>query len=324
MTIRKFIAKRLIFIIPQFFLTTLIIFVIIQLVPGDPILAMIGLRPEATFITSKELIRLKTAYGFDQPVHMQYLRWLWRLFSGDWGFSYWVGNTVLKVITKRFVNTLMLMVPSFILALCIGIPIGIVSAVKQYSKLDNVVMGTTIFFWSLPNFWYGLILIILFAVILGWFPTSGMYPLGVDDPTLIDRIRHMVLPVIVQGTGVGAGFFARLIRGSMLEVLRQDYVVTARAKGLKERVVIYKHALRNALLPTITVIGLYVGWLFGGSAVVESVFAWPGIGSAVVQAALNRDYPLLMGISIIVTLATLFAVLVADVVYAYVDPRIRY
>ena len=208
-------------LIPEFFAVTLIVFTIIQLVPGTPTLAMIGLRPESTLITSAELNRLKHLDGFDQPAYVQYFRWLSRVLVGDLGYSYWYGDTVLNLVAEGFANTLILLIPSLILAVGIGIPVGVVSALKQHSKTDNALYGTTIFFGSLPSFWYGLVLILIFSVYLRWLPTSGMQAFDMVNATFIDRITHMILPVIVLGTEFGAGFFARLVRGSMLEVLRQ-------------------------------------------------------------------------------------------------------
>ena len=225
------------------------------------------------------------------------------------------------MIESRIWNTIKLGLASLILSLLIAIPSGVISAVKQYSKLDYTVMGTSLFLWSLPSFWYGIVLILIFSLYLRLLPSGGTGALG--GGSFFEDLKYMVLPVLALGTG-SAAFNARLVRSTMLDVLRQEYILTARSKGLKERVVIYKHALKNAMLPVVTVVGIHVGYLVSGTAVIENVFSWNGVGRLMVTASYQRDYPLLMGIVLVTTICVVLAILVTDIIYAYIDPRIKY
>jgi peptide/nickel transport system permease protein len=321
MTLKGYVTRRILVLVPLLFGITIMIFVIVRSAPGDPVISFFGMRPGVDYDPST-IERVRHLLGLDQPLHIQYFQWLWRLLHGDFGRSFIHGVPVSQLIGRAMVNTLKIQIPSLLLAIGIAIPSGVISAVKQYSKADYAVMTSSLFFWSLPWFWFGMMMIYIFALQLGWFPTHGMAPPGTEG-SLIDQIRHAILPIVVLGTS-SAGFMARLVRSSMLEVLRQDYISVARSKGLTEKIVIYRHALRNALLPLVTVIGLYVGLLFGGAAVTETVFAWPGCGSLIVTSARWRDYPTVMGITIIVTISVLISVLITDIAYAYLDPRVRY
>lgn len=326
MTLRTYVIRRLILIIPTFFLISLIIFVLIHLAPGDPVRAMFAGRP----VPPETIDRIRKELGLDQPIHFQYLIWVGRLIRGDFGFSYIYYEPVVNLVGERIPHTLELMLAANGLSLVIAIFLGVISAVKQYSLTDALCSLGAVVGYSTPNFWIAMVAIIVFSVQLGLLPISGVetqLPPGIKFPSLFhalyDRLVHLVLPTSVLVFGWTAYLF-RMVRSSMLEVLAQDYVTTARAKGLRERIVIYKHALRNALLPVVTYTGYSIGFLLSGAAVIEYIFAWPGLGRFWVSSAYNRDYPTLMGIAMITALMVLVANLCTDIAYAVVDPRIRY
>jgi peptide/nickel transport system permease protein len=280
---------------------------------------MFGMRPGFE-VTKETYLAIFHRLGLDRPLYVQYFDWLWKLLNGDFGYSYVRGIPVREYIVRRTMNTLPLTAVGLLLSIAIAIPTGIVAAVNLHKAKDMVATSFATLMWSLPWFWYELMLILLFSVYLGWFPTYGMAEPG---SSLFEQARHMFLPAFAYGT-LGAGFLARITRSSMLEVLGQDYIVTARSKGLKERIVIYKHALGNAMLPIVTVMGLYFGMLIGGAAITETVFAWPGMGSLIVQAANERDYPVVMGLTVLISVFVTTCVLLTDIIYALLDPRIRY
>jgi peptide/nickel transport system permease protein len=317
--------RRLIIIVPTFFLISIIIFTLINLAPGDPITIMFANNPARP--TPELIEKLVKEYGLDQPIFVQYLVWLGKLLRGDFGYSYVYDKSVIRIISIRVPRTLELMIIVQAVSLILAIILGVVSAVKQYSLTDAAAKIGALIGYSAPSFWLGLIGIIVFAGYLKWLPAWGVQTQGIPYPTIFhvwfDHFKHLFLPVTILSFGWMA-YLLRLVRSSMLEVLRSDYILTARAKGLSERVVIYKHALRNALLPVVTYEGYAVGFLLSGAAVIESVFSWPGLGTFMVEAATNRDYPTLMGLSMIITLMVLISNLVADLSYAVVDPRIRY
>ena len=321
MTLKKYIAKRIVQLPLFLLIISVIMFLLAYLAPGDPVtvfyLSRIGGR-----YSYEELDYIKHMLGLDQPIHIQYFRWIWRMIHGDFGQSYIWNQPVLPLIRSSILNTLRMMIPAFVLSILFGIFTGVISAVKQYSKTDHVVMASSLLMWSMPWFWSGLMAIYIFSVYLHLLPTGGMYTVG-QPPTVVDQISHLIMPVLLYATS-GAGFITRLTRSCMLEVLREDYIMTARMKGLKEKVVIYRHALRNAILPVVTVVSLYVSYLVGGAAVIEFVFAWPGVGRLAVLAATQRDYPVVLGINMVVATIVLIAIFIADISYAYLDPRIRY
>lgn len=323
MTLRTYVIRRLILLIPTFFLTSLIIFVLIHLAPGDPVRAMFAGRP----VSPETVDRIRRELGIDQPIHIQYLIWVSRLLRGDFGFSYIYRRPVIDMVGERIPRTLELMTTANIVSMVFAIILGVVSAVKQYSLTDALSSLGAVIGYSTPNFWIALVAIMFFSVQLGVLPISGVQTLGMTFASpfhaLYDHILHLVLPVSILVFGWTAYLF-RIVKSSMLEVLSQDYIVTARAKGLRERVVIYKHALRNALLPVVTYTGFSVGFLLSGAAVIEFIFAWPGLGRFWVISASNRDYPTLMGMGMMTALLVLLANLCADIAYAIVDPRIRY
>ncbi len=283
-----------------------------------------GLSPK---VSAEAKARLHSLYGLDKPLHVQYWLWLTRLMRFDFGESFKDGRLVIMKILERLPATLLLNVLSLLLIFFIALPIGIISAVRQDSFFDK---GMTVFVFlgfSVPAFWLALLLMLLFGVFLGWLPISGMH--SVNFPyfsfweKLWDVIKHLILPVFISAFG-GLAYLSRYSRTSMLEVLRQDYVRTARAKGLPEKKVIYRHALRNALIPIVTLLGLSLPALIGGGFIFETIFAWPGMGRLGYQAIMARDYPVIMGVGVIAALLTLLGNLIADITYAFVDPRIRY
>jgi peptide/nickel transport system permease protein len=317
--------RRLVMAVPLLLGITFVSFVVIHLAPGDPTEVMTGdLRADASSDTRKIL---REAYGLDKPLHIQYWNWLTRLARLDFGRSFSPdGRPVLTKIGERLPVTLLLNVVEMLIIVAIAIPIGVLSATRQYSLFDKV---TTVFVFvgfATPDFWLALLLMILFGAQLGWLPISGLRSLNWEYMSFWsqqwDFLSHLVLPVFVATVGGLAGF-SRYMRQSMLEVVRQDYIQSARAKGLAEAVVIGKHALRNALLPIVTILGLSVPGLIGGSVIVESIFAIPGMGQLMVQSVFERDYPVIMGNLVIVATLTLAANLVADIAYGLVDPRIR-
>jgi peptide/nickel transport system permease protein len=317
--------RRLLLAIPLLIGITFISFVVIHLAPGDPVEVQTGDLSQQQ--SAKAYQALREMYELDKPLHVQYWKWLSRLVRLDFGKSFAPhGRPVLTMIAERLPITLLLNVVEMLIIVALAIPIGVLSATRQYSTFDKV---TTIFVFvgfATPDFWLALLLMILFGVQLGWLTISGLRSLNWEYLTFwqqqVDFLSHLALPVLVATFGGLAGF-SRYMRQSMLEVVRQDYIQSARAKGLAERVVIGKHALRNALLPIVTILGLSLPGLIGGSVIVEWIFAIPGMGQLMVQAAFERDYPVLMGNLVIVSSLTLFANLMADLAYSLVDPRIR-
>ncbi len=325
LTLIAYTIRRLIIIVPTFFLISLIIFSLIHLAPGDPITLMMAANPAR--VNQTVIDELVIEYGLDQPIFVQYLVWIGKMLRGDFGHSYVWNQPVIKLISIRVPRTLELMITVQAVSLILAVILGVVSAVKQYSLTDALTKLGALIGYSAPSFWLGIIGILVFTMQLDWLPASGVRTVGVDFPTIFhvwfDHFKHLLLPVCILSFGWMA-YLLRLVRSSMLEALRSDYILTARAKGLSERVVIYKHALRNALLPVVTYEGYAVGFLLGGAAVIESVFTWPGLGRFMVQVAIKRDYSTLMGLSMIITLMVLLSNLIADLSYAIVDPRIRY
>jgi len=324
MPMRDYVIRRLLIIIPTFFLITLIIFALIHFAPGDPTDAMVGkggkLPPEL-----REQIRVE--YGFNQPLHIQYLIWLNKLLHGDLGYSYISSGSVLNMIAVRIQLTVELQLMAEGLSILIAVVLGVIAAVKHHSIYDASCSVVALVGYSTPDFWLALMMLLVFSFWLKWFPSSSSITPGLTFSTpfhaLFDHFKHMLLPTFAL-VAVWTAYLFRLVRSAMLEVLTQDYITTARSKGLKERVVIYKHALRNALLPVVTYVGYSIGLLFTGAAVIEEIFALPGLGQLMVERSQGRDYPALMGISIAIAIMVLIANLCADIAYAVVDPRIRY
>jgi peptide/nickel transport system permease protein len=323
-----YILRRLLGAIPLLLGIATIIFFVLNLAPGDP--TSFYFNPN---VPPEIIEQLRRNLGLDQPLHIQYFRWLTSFFRGDFGFSLAQSRPVADVLFEALPNTLILTGTALVLVFLIGILIGVLQAVRQYSIFDSTSSVVSLFFYSMPSFWLALMLMLVFSLKAhqwGWpiaLPPTGItsvdYEFLTTGEKIMDRISHLVLPVATLTLALAAGV-ARYMRGQMLEVVRQDYIRTARAKGLPERAVIMKHALRNSLLPVITLLGLYLPYLFSGAVLIELIFAWPGMGRIMVDAIFQRDYPLVMATSFMFATIVVIGNLIADVLYAVADPRIRY
>ena len=311
----KYILKRILIAIPVLIGITLIDYAIMCLA-GSPLEMLKGPRISDAALQAKEI-----AAGLDKPLIVQYFVWLWQLLQGNLGYSMKSYEPVSAMIGSHIGPTLLLMGASLALSLLIAVPAGIYSAVKQYSKGDYAVVTASFIGSSIPSFFLALILIYIFTVKLGILPSGGMNTLGMDG-SVADTIRHMVLPVTVLAVSL-AGSNIRYIRSSFLEILQQDYLRTARAKGIGYKRVIWKHAMRNALLPIVTVIGMQIPMLFGGAVIIEQVFSWPGLGLMTMTAIMGRDYPVIMGVCLLSAVVVLVSNLITDILYALVDPTIQ-
>jgi peptide/nickel transport system permease protein len=321
----RYVIRRLLQAIPLLLLVSMAVFALIQLVPGGPM----GVYGKSPNLTAEDLARLEAKLGLNQPVHVQYLNWLGQVVRGDFGYSYDTRRPVTAEIGDRLPATIYLMGVTFIVVLVVAVPIGMLAAVKQYSWFDIVVSTLTFAGQALPVFWLGLMLILVFY---GWarnpvtgeplLPARGLATLG-EPFSLGDRVRHLILPVVTLGLG-WVSWYSRYLRSSMLDVLHQAYVQTARAKGLAERVVLRRHAFKNAAIPLITIVALDLATLVTGAVYVEIIFSWPGMGQLFFRAATRRDYPVLMAITMLGAVVVVLANLLADVLYAYLNPRIRY
>jgi peptide/nickel transport system permease protein len=320
----QYLVRRLLQAVPLLVVISLLLFTLITALPGGLLTAY----ENNDEITPEDYARLQAKYGVDDPLPVKYAKWARNLLTGDWGTSFVSKRPVIAEIADRLPNTLVLMSAAFILTLLIAIPLGVLSALKQYSIFDHIATTFAFAGQSLPVFWFGLILIIVFAVVLKGpdgrplLPGAGMGIAG-EAFSLADLARHMILPVTMLSVVSAAGYM-RFMRSAMLEVIYQDYVRTARAKGLVERKVIVRHALRNALIPLVTLIALDLPTLFNGAVFTETIFAWPGMGRLYIDAAAKTDYPVLMALLMINTLLIVLSNLLADIVYAYLDPRIKY
>jgi len=314
--VKSYIAKRLLMMIPVLFGISIIVFGIMALIPGDPATAILG-----SYATPENLARVRSELGLDQPLIEQYFTWLGNLLHGDFGRSYSLNRPVIDEVLDRLGPTLLLAGTSLLLCTVFGLITGVISAVKQYAWQDKLLTLSVLIGISTPSFWLGLILILIFAVHWHWFPASGMYAIyGGGD--LHDLLMHLTLPAITLSV-VATGVIARLTRSAMLEVLRQDYVRTARAKGLHEGKVIYKHAFKNALVNIIPVIGIQAGFVIGGAVYIETVFQWPGIGRMLVTAITTRDILLVQGGVLVVAACYVLFNLLADVLQRMLDPRLE-
>ena len=319
-----FLVRRLLVVVPLLIGITFVSFIVISLAPGGPLDFLEGESPDLSPEVRKQLTEL---YGLDKPLVVQYWSWLTRLARLDFGRSFLPdGKPVLTKIGERLPVTLMLNIVEMLIILAVAVPIGVLSAVRQGSNFDKVTTMFVFIGFATPDFWLALLLMSFFGAQLGWLPISGLRSMNWEYLSFwgqqLDFVSHLALPIVVATFGGLAGF-SRYMRQSMLEGVRQDYVQTARAKGLSEQVVIGKHALRNALLPVVTILGLSLPGLIGGSVIIESIFAIPGMGQLMVQSIYARDYPVVMGNLVVVAVLTLFANLFADIAYGFVDPRIR-
>jgi len=311
-----YLTRRLLQSVVVLIIVTIVTFGIVNLAPGGPSILM------SMEYTEEQRQRIEAAYGLDVPVHTRYVRWMANLVQGNLGRSMAHGRHVDELVAERLPNTMLLGACSLVLSVAGGLFIGVLSATRRYSLLDYATTVFTFIGVSIPGFWFALILIIVFAVNLHWLPSAGMATLGAGF-SVLDRLRHLILPTIVMST-IMLPQVVRFTRSSMIEVLKQDYIKVARAKGLSDRVVIYKHALKSAMFPVITVIGLLLPRVAGGSVITEQVFAWPGMGRLAVTAALGRDYPVIMGVTVVIAAVVIASNLTIDVLYAYLDPRVTY
>ena len=324
-----YLLRRLVGSIPLLLGILTIIFFIIHLAPGDPTARFFNPN-----VSPEVIEQMRRNLGLDQPLHVQYFKWLSAFLRGDFGYSFGQMRPISEILPETLWNTLQLTLISLVIIFILGMLIGIVQAVRQYSLADNVLTFLALFFYSMPSFWLALMLILLFSLkasqwgLPTWlqFPAAQMMSVGAEylppGAQLVDRLEHLFLPAVALGIGSAAGV-ARYMRGSMLEVIHQDFIRTARAKGLSERTVIFKHALRNALIPIVTLLGLYLPFLLSGAVLVETIFSWPGMGRLIVDAIFQRDYPLVMATSFVIAAIVIFGNLISDVLYAVVDPRIR-
>lgn len=309
-----FLARRLVGTLPLVIGVSIIIFGILQAIPGGPLAVYL----DNPYITARDIALIKHQLGLDRPLYVQYARWFGAYAVGHWGISYSSGEPVARLVFDRVPATLLLMGTSFLLAMLFALTTGVYSAVRQYSAFDYAVTVCSFLGISMPVFWFGLMLQLLLAVHLGWLPVAGFGTSG-----WLDVARHLVLPSVVLAMFT-AGRWSRFTRAGVLEVLHQDYIRTARAKGLAERRVVFRHALRNSLIPVVTVVALDLAGLVSGAVVTETVFAWPGMGSLLIQSISNVDYPTLLAILMLSSFAIITSNLLADVLYSLLDPRIVY
>lgn len=310
-----FILRRLVLLVPVLLIVGIVVFTLIHLTPGDPAAVILG--PDAT---PEQVDELRSRLGLDEPFYIQFVKWFGNALRLDFGDSLFIGQPVTEALMDRAQPTGLLTLYSLALSILIGIPAGVLAAVRRNSIIDRFLMVFSISGAAIPNFFLGILLILLFAVKLRWLPSGGYADI---QEGLWPHFRHMILPSFALGVS-SAGLLARLVRSSMLDVLKEDYVRTAFAKGLPERMVVIRHALRNALIPAITVIGVSLGGLLGGAVVTETVFSIPGMGRLVVQSIARRDFPVIQGAVMTIAAIYVLANLIVDVLYVYVDPRVRY
>ena len=313
----QFVVKRIVQAIPLLIGVSVIGFALMHLAPGGP-LAVYTLNPT---ITAQDIERIKQVFGLDQPIHVQYLKWATGMFTGNWGNTFFGGRPVLDVIIERMPATFLLMGSGMSLAIVIGMLIGILGAVKRYSIFDYLATTGAMVALSFPTFWFGLMAIFIFALKLGWLPSGGMYTLGGEED-IVDLARHLILPTVVLSLVLVAQW-SRYTRSSFLEVIHQDYIRTAKSKGLSASRILFRHAFPNALAPLIALAGIQLPWLFSGALVTETIFGWPGMGRLFVDSLTMKEYPVLMGMIMITAMAVIVGNLLADVINALIDPRIR-
>ena len=314
----RYILKRLLYAIPVFLGITFVIYTLINLAPGGP-LSVLAASGEMSL---SDLEALKISMGLDKPIVIRYFIWLGDLFHGDFGISYRTSQEVSLMISQRIMPSLMLTGTGILAAMLVGVPLGIISAYKPNSVWDHISTFIPFIGASVPNFFLSLLLIYVLAVKLKWFPTSGMQSSGMSG-NLLDLLHHLALPAFVCGIQP-IGNYIKQTRSSVLEVLNEEYIKTARSKGLTNVVIVLKHAFRNALIPIVTTISLSIPFLIGGAVVTEQIFAWPGIGSLMITAITSRDYPVIMGVAVLICGVVLVANLILDLIYAALDPRIKF
>ena len=314
----RFVIRRVLQAIPTFFGITLLSFAVLRLAPGDPVLILFG----AQNLRADEMAALRSAYGLDQPIPVQYFSWLGHVLTGDFGRSFLYKRPVMEMIQVALPNTLLLAGLALLVTVLIGVPLGVIAARYRGSWIDQVIRILGVAGHAIPEFWFALLFILILSVQFRMFPVGGMLTIGKDNLDIPDRLAHLVGPVLTLSLA-GVANYSRYMRTEVLEVLSQDYVRTARAKGLRENLVLFVHALRNALLPLVTAIGTGIAYLLSGAVVVEQVFAWPGMGRITFEAARSKDYPIVMAVVVISSTLLLVSYILRDVAYGVVDPRVR-
>lgn len=316
---RTYVARRLLYAIPTLFGISIVVFALTHLAPGDPVrLYTFG----ALNVTDEDIAALRHYYGLDKPLLLQYVDWLGLALRGDFGMSLQYHQPALTLLLDRLPATLELAFVALVLQVAIGIPLGVVAALKRGSWVDNVIRVFAVLGHAIPTFWIGLLFIVLFSITLRILPSQGLLTVGKDVWDLPDRLRHIIMPAIVLALA-GIANYSRYLRTETLDVIGQDYVRTAHAKGLTERTVIYRHALRNALIPMVTALGPLLAVLVSGALVVEQIFTWPGVGQFTYRAAINKDYPVIMAGVMVGSALLVVSYLIRDIAYAIVDPRIK-
>jgi peptide/nickel transport system permease protein len=315
--VRRYLARRLLLLVPVLVGVSIVIFGVLHLSPGDPAEIMLGSQA-----TKEDLARLRDSLGLNEPLPVQYVHWLGHVVRGDLGRSIWMKRPVLPEVLGRLGATLLLTGTALLLSTVGGLALGVASAAWPRSVLDRLSAVASLFGASMPSFWLGIVLMVIFALWLGWLPASGMYA-SYGGGGAGDLLSHLILPAVTLAAA-SITIIARLTRSTMLETLGQDFVRTARAKGVAESGVLLRHGLKNALIPIVTVVGVQAGYLLGGAVLTETVFAWPGVGTLMVQGILARDFPLVQGCVLVVALAFAVINLAVDLLYAWLDPRIRY
>jgi len=315
----RYLLKRLLMVIPVFFGITLLVYMLASLAPGNAVDILMA----DPYSTVADMEKKRIELGLDQPIYVQYGNWLGQIMQGDLGYSFRTYQPVWAMIRIRIIPTLVLTVSSTILSLVISIPLGTLAAYRPYSSLDYMSTGISFVGVSAPNFFIGLVLIFIFSVKLHILPMGGMYDTGSTGQNPGALLRHLIMPAVVLSIQQ-IGSFTRHMRSSVLEVLGEDYIRTAKSKGLSEFWVVLKHGLRNAMIPIVTLLGIQIPFLIGGAVVTEQIFGWPGLGSLMVQSILMRDYPVIMGITVVLAIAVLVGNILIDLIYGLLDPRIRF
>ena len=313
----RYLMVRLLWMIPVLFGASIVMFLTVKLIPGDPALAILG-----PLATEEGLHRIREELGLNLPLYQQYFTWLVRMVQGDFGISVTTHVPVAQLVWPKYWNTLILATGSLVFAVVAGIVVGIISGTRQYSIPDRVGMTLTLLLANTPPFWLGLVLVLIFSLNLHWFPAAGMYDIRASSKDFVDLLKHLILPAIATGASPAA-IIARLVRSSFLDVIRQDYITAVRAKGMPERVVIFKHALRNSLPPIINIIALQIGFLLGGALFSEVVFSWPGIGQQLYTSINSRDFPVIQAAVLLATATFVIINTLTDVINMILDPKIR-